>query len=74
MWIFKNIFLFKIKSTFTTIKGNYNPFRVDAVPHVESERAVLVTEFYKETEGLSPILRRAKAAEKIFNICLNLFC
>jgi len=40
---------------------------VDAVPHVESERAVLVTESYKETEGLSPILRRAKAAEKIFN-------
>lgn len=40
---------------------------LDAVPYVESERAVLVTESYKETEGLSPILRRAKAAEKIFN-------
>lgn len=40
---------------------------VDAVPYVESERAVLVTESYKETEGLSPILRRAKAIEKIFN-------
>lgn len=40
---------------------------VDAVPYVESERAVLVTESYKETEGLSPIMRRAKAAEKIFN-------
>ncbi|OOM77614.1 glycyl radical protein [Clostridium sp. BL-8] len=40
---------------------------VEAVPYVESERAVLVTESYKETEGLSPILRRAKAAEKIFN-------
>ncbi|MDO5516324.1 MAG: glycyl radical protein [Clostridium sp.] len=39
----------------------------DAVPYVESERAVLVTESYKETEGLSPILRRAKAVEKIFN-------
>ncbi len=39
---------------------------VDAVPYVESERAVLVTESYKETEGLSPIMRRAKAAEKIF--------
>ena len=33
---------------------------VDAVPYVESERAVLVTESYKETEGLSPIMRRAK--------------
>ena len=40
---------------------------VDAIPYVESERAVLVTESYKETEGLSPIMRRAKAAEKIFN-------
>ncbi len=40
---------------------------VDAIPFVESERAVLVTESYKETEGLSPILRRAKAVEKIFN-------
>ena len=40
---------------------------VDAIPYVESERAVLITESYKETEGLSPIMRRAKAAEKIFN-------
>lgn len=40
---------------------------IDATPYVESERAVLVTESYKETEGLSPILRRAKAVEKIFN-------
>ncbi len=40
---------------------------VDAIPYVESERAVLVTESYKETERLSPIMRRAKAAEKIFN-------
>lgn len=40
---------------------------VDAIPYVESERAVLVTESYKETECLSPIMRRAKAAEKIFN-------
>lgn len=39
---------------------------VNAVPYVESERAVLVTESYKETEGLSPIMRRAKAADKIF--------
>ena len=40
---------------------------VDAIPYVESERAVLVTESYKETEGLSPIMRRAKAAEKILH-------
>ncbi len=40
---------------------------VDAIPYVESERAVLVTESYKQTEGLSPIMRRARAAEHIFN-------
>ena len=40
---------------------------VDAIPHVESERAVLVTEAYKETERLPAIIRRAKAVEKIFN-------
>ncbi|ABC21704.1 glycyl radical protein [Rhodospirillum rubrum] len=40
---------------------------LNAKPYVESERAVLVTEAYKETEGLPAILRRAKAAEKIFN-------
>jgi len=40
---------------------------IDAMPYVESERAVLVTEAYKETEGLPAILRRSKVAEKIFN-------
>ena len=40
---------------------------LNATPYVESERAVLVTESYKETEGLPYILRRAMAAEKIFN-------
>ena len=40
---------------------------INAIPYVESERALLVTESYKETEGLSPIMRRAKAAEHIFN-------
>ncbi|ABD86726.1 glycyl radical protein [Rhodopseudomonas palustris] len=40
---------------------------LNAKPFVESERAVLVTDAYKETEGLPAILRRAKAAEKIFN-------
>ncbi|KAA5607056.1 glycyl radical protein [Roseospira marina] len=40
---------------------------INAMPHVESERAVLVTEAYKETEGLPAILRRAKVAEKVFN-------
>lgn len=40
---------------------------LDATPYVESERAVLVTESFKETEGLPVILRRAKAVEKIFN-------
>ena len=40
---------------------------IDAVPQVESDRARLITESYKETEGLTNILRRAKAVEKIFN-------
>jgi formate C-acetyltransferase len=38
-----------------------------AKPHVESERAVLATEAYKESEHLSAIMRRAKVVEKIFN-------
>jgi pyruvate formate-lyase/glycerol dehydratase family glycyl radical enzyme len=38
-----------------------------AKPHVESERAVLATEAYKENEHLSAIMRRAKVVEKIFN-------
>ena len=40
---------------------------VEAMPVVETERAVLVTEAYRETEDLSPILRRAKVNEKLFN-------
>lgn len=40
---------------------------INAKPHVESDRAVLATEAYKETEGLPAILRRAKVVEKIFN-------
>ncbi len=40
---------------------------LNARPYVESERAVLATEAYKASEGLSPIVRRAKVAEKIFN-------
>ena len=38
-----------------------------AKPYVESERAVLATEAYKETEQLPAIMRRAKVVEKIFN-------
>ena len=34
---------------------------VAAVPEVESERAVLVTESYRETEGMPILIRRAKA-------------
>lgn len=40
---------------------------VAAVPSVESERAVLITESYKETEGQPILIRRAKALEKILN-------
>ena len=34
---------------------------VDAVPCIEAERAVLITESYQATEGLPMIMRRAKA-------------
>lgn len=40
---------------------------IDAVPQVEAERACIITESYKETEGLPMVIRRAKAVEKIFN-------
>ena len=40
---------------------------VDAVPCIEAERAVLITESYKATEGLPMIMRRAKALENILN-------
>ncbi|SOC09358.1 glycyl radical protein [Rhodobacter maris] len=39
---------------------------LNARPYVEAERAVLATEAYKATEGLPPILRRARVVEKIF--------
>ena len=42
---------------------------VDAIPYVESERAVLVTESYKETEGcllLCAVPRRLKRFLTIF--------
>lgn len=40
---------------------------VEAMPVVETHRARLVTETYKATEGLTPILRRAKVNENLFN-------
>lgn len=39
---------------------------VDAIPYVESERAVLVTESYKETEGLSPIMQPCQSSRENF--------
>jgi len=38
-----------------------------AKPYVESERAVLATQAYKENEQLPAIMRRARVVEKIFN-------
>ena len=40
---------------------------LQAKPYVESERAVLATEAYKQNEHLSAIMRRARVVEKIFN-------
>ena len=44
---------------------------VDAVPCIEAERAVLITESYQATEGLPMIMRRAKALENILNNLTN---
>lgn len=38
-----------------------------AQPYVESERAVLATQAYKENEHLPAVMRRARVVEKIFN-------
>lgn len=40
---------------------------LNATPCVEIERALLLTESYKETEGYPTVVRRAKAFEKILN-------
>jgi formate C-acetyltransferase len=40
---------------------------LSAVPCIETERALLITEAYKQTENLPPIIRRAKALEKLLN-------
>ena len=40
---------------------------VEAMPVIETERARLVTEAFKENEGLSPIMRRARVMEKLLN-------
>ena len=40
---------------------------VEARPMVETYRARLVTETYKATEGMTPILRRARVDENLFN-------
>ena len=40
---------------------------VEARPMVETYRARLVTETYKETEGMTAIMRRAKVNENLFN-------
>ena len=45
---------------------------VNAVPEVEPYRAVLITESYKETEGMPAVMRRAKANEKRFLIIFQL--
>ena len=39
------------------------------LPEIESDRAVLLTESYMETEGEPMITRRAKAFKKIMETC-----
>lgn len=40
---------------------------LDAMPMIEVERALLVTDIYEQTEGEPTILRRAKVNEHLFN-------
>lgn len=40
---------------------------LNANPRIEAERAILITESYKETESLPVVLRHAKALENILN-------
>ena len=40
---------------------------LSSIPCIEAERAILITESYKKTEGLSTIMRRAKALEKLLH-------
>ena len=40
---------------------------LNATPCIESERALLITESYKESEGKPAVIRRALALEKILN-------
>ncbi|MBP2655547.1 MAG: pyruvate formate-lyase [Firmicutes bacterium] len=58
----------------TASKGFGNPTRrvdilkeqiLDAVPCIETERALIITEAYKASEGAPAVIRRAKALEKI---------
>jgi pyruvate formate-lyase/glycerol dehydratase family glycyl radical enzyme len=47
---------------------------INAIPHVSSERALLMTEFYQEDGFLSPPMRRAMAFKRIMEmkeICIN---
>jgi len=40
---------------------------IDAIPEICAERALLITESYRETEGMPFVLRKAKALEKILS-------
>lgn len=40
---------------------------LQAVPRIETERALIITRSYQETEGMPAIMRRAKALEKLLN-------
>ena len=41
---------------------------VNAVPEVEPYRAVLITESYKETEGMPAVMRREKLTRRFLTI------
>ena len=54
-------------STERTRKLKANYMRMREKPCICAERSVLVTESYKTTEALPPVLRQAKAFENVLN-------
>ncbi|SDY19640.1 formate C-acetyltransferase [Evansella caseinilytica] len=62
--------MLKVETEFTEPSLRVKALReqiLAAVPRIEAERAVIITESYKETEGLPTVIRRAKALERMLH-------
>lgn len=61
------VFDSKLKRPITARTANLKDDTFKAVPAIDSERAILLTQSMKETEGQPMIIRRARGLEKILN-------